>query len=353
MCGRCSPASRTPPAWRRAPRRWCAGGCGSIPTPALASSFSRRTCTRLLSIYPELEVELAIRERPGDLVADGFDLAIRFGEPQLSSLIGRKILETRVLTCAAPSYLERFGTPTHPRDLANHECIQYREPLTHRHYAWVLEGPEGEIEVPTRGRLTVTDAGALLAACLAGHGIAQPLELHARPHLDAGRLVQLLPDWAEERFPLLLYLPTRRLPVRQSACFSRLRPLSGGLAVRGGLTVWQDEPSISSLPSTATSDEAEGRRLGGSLHRPTALLDRASVRGLASPLPWMGYEGSVIQLRCGVPPQVAFAGIVTDWPLRSSRLRSYGVERKPAPATQRPASASPLRKLPPATPVTI
>src|SRR6202789_3563684 len=166
---------------------------------------------RLLSIYPELEVELAIRERPGDLVADGFDLAIRFGEPQASALISRKILETRGLTCAAPSYVARFGTPMHPGELASHECIQYREPLTHRHYAWVLEGPKGEIEVPTRGRLTVTDAGALLAACIAGHGIAQPLELHARPHLDAGRLVQLLPDWAEERFPLFLYLPTRKL----------------------------------------------------------------------------------------------------------------------------------------------
>jgi DNA-binding transcriptional LysR family regulator len=108
---------------------------------------------KLLSIYPDLEVELAIRERPGDLVGDGFDLAIRFGEPQPSSLIGRKILETRVLTCAAPSYLERFGTPTHPRDLASHECIHYREPLTQRHYAWVLEGPKSEIEVSTAGRL--------------------------------------------------------------------------------------------------------------------------------------------------------------------------------------------------------
>jgi DNA-binding transcriptional LysR family regulator len=174
---------------------------------------------KLLSIYPELEVELAIRERPGDLVADGFDLAIRFGEPEPSSLIGRKILETRVLTCAAPSYLARAGTPKHPRDLANHECIQYREPLTHRHYAWVLQGAKGEIEVATRGRLTVTDAGALLAACVAGHGIAQPLELHARPHLDAGRLVQLLPDWANERFPLFLYMPTRKLPSAKTRAF--------------------------------------------------------------------------------------------------------------------------------------
>ena len=71
----------------------------------------------------------------------------------------------------------------------------------------------------TRGRLTVTDAGSLLAACIAGHGIAQPLELHARPHLDAGRLVQLLPDWAEERFPLHLYLPTRRLPSAKVRAF--------------------------------------------------------------------------------------------------------------------------------------
>ena len=134
-------------------------------------------------------------------------------------MVGRKILETRVLTCASPSYLERFGTPAHPRDLADHECIQYREPLTHRHYAWVLEGQEGGFEASTRGRLTVTDAGALLAACLAGHGIAQPLELHARPHLEAGALVQLLPDWAEERFPLFLYLPTRRLPSAKVRAF--------------------------------------------------------------------------------------------------------------------------------------
>jgi DNA-binding transcriptional LysR family regulator len=174
---------------------------------------------RLLSIYPELEVELAIREHPGDLVADGFDLAIRFGEPGLSSLIGRKILETRVLTCAAPAYLERSGTPIHPRDLAGHECIQYRDPLTHHHFPWALEGAKGRIEVTTHGRLTLTDAGSLLAACIAGQGIAQPLELHARPHLDAGRLVQLLPDWAEERFPLFLYLPTRKLPSAKVRAF--------------------------------------------------------------------------------------------------------------------------------------
>ena len=168
---------------------------------------------KLLAIHPRLEIELAIRSRLGDLVADGFDLAIRFGVPEPSSLVGRKILDTRVLTCAAPSYIERCGTPSLPVDLADgaHECIQFRNPVTHQQFGWEFRGHGQTVQVATRGRLIVNDAGALLAACLAGQGVAQPLELHAREHLDAGKLVQLLPDWAEERFPLFAYLPTRRI----------------------------------------------------------------------------------------------------------------------------------------------
>ncbi len=168
---------------------------------------------KLLSIHPRLEIELAIRSRLGDLVADGFDLAIRFGVPESSSLTRRRVLDTRVLTCAAPSYIERCGTPLQPTDLADgaHECIQFRNPVTHQHFAWEFQGHGRIVLIPTSGRLIVNDAGALLAACLAGQGVAQPLELHAREHLNTGRLVQLLPDWAEERFPLFAYLATRRV----------------------------------------------------------------------------------------------------------------------------------------------
>jgi DNA-binding transcriptional LysR family regulator len=176
---------------------------------------------KLLSIYPDLEVEIAVRSSLGDLVADGFDLAVRFGEPESPSLIGHKILETRVLTCAAPVYLARRGTPRHPSDLADgaHECIQFRDPVTHRHYAWELQGSGGTVPIVTVGRLTVNDAGALLAACLAGQGVAQPLELHAQDHIAEGRLVQLLPNWAEERFPLFAFLPSRRLPSAKVRAF--------------------------------------------------------------------------------------------------------------------------------------
>ncbi len=193
---------------------------------------------KLLEIHPRLEIELAIRSRLGDLVADGFDLAIRFGVPEASSLVGRQILDTRVLTCAAPSYVERHGTPLLPADLADgaHECIQFRNPVTHQHFGWAFQGHGQTVQVATSGRLIVNDAGALLAACLAGQGVAQPLELHAREHLDAGRLVQVLPDWAEERFPLFAYLPTRRvLSAKMRALLDFTQALGDGSQGEKGL----------------------------------------------------------------------------------------------------------------------
>jgi DNA-binding transcriptional LysR family regulator len=64
----------------------------------------------------ELSVEISVRDRMGDLVADGFDVAVRFGIPEPSSYRARLLLETRVLTCASAAYIARHGEPLHPRD---------------------------------------------------------------------------------------------------------------------------------------------------------------------------------------------------------------------------------------------
>ncbi|MDZ4192084.1 MAG: LysR substrate-binding domain-containing protein, partial [Pseudomonas sp.] len=85
-----------------------------------------------LDAHPQLELELITRDRLGDMVADGFDLALRFGEPRTSSLVARKLLDTRILTVAAPSYLKRHGRPEQPQDLNGHRCIQFRDPETGR-----------------------------------------------------------------------------------------------------------------------------------------------------------------------------------------------------------------------------
>ena len=86
--------------------------------PFFARVVLARRLGKFLAAYPELSVEIVGRDRLGDLVADGFDAAVRFGEPEPSALVARRLLETRVLTCAAPSYLAAHGRPAHPRDLA-------------------------------------------------------------------------------------------------------------------------------------------------------------------------------------------------------------------------------------------
>ncbi len=162
-----------------------------------------------LAEYPDLVVDLVVRDQLGDLIADGFDVAVRFGEPEPSTLVARKLLDTRVVTCAAPAYLERHGRPSHPREIEQHPCIQFRNPRTGHPYEWIFQRGKRQLTVKARGRLIVNDSATATAACAAGHGIAQKLELELRGVCELG-LVDLFPDWADERFPLYVYYPSRR-----------------------------------------------------------------------------------------------------------------------------------------------
>ena len=164
-----------------------------------------------LEKHPELEVELRTRDDLGDLVGDGFDLALRFGHPQPSSLVARKLLDLRVLTVAAPSYLKRFGRPAHPQELeaGHHHCIQFRDPASGRAFAWEFHQRRRKLVIATPGTLMVNDAGTLQSVCEAGYGIAQMFVLPQDPVLADRRLVTLFPDWSDERFPLYAYHPSR------------------------------------------------------------------------------------------------------------------------------------------------
>jgi DNA-binding transcriptional LysR family regulator len=163
-----------------------------------------------LSRYPALELEIVTRDELGDLVAEGIDVAVRFGVPPSSSLIGRKLLDTRVLTVAAPGYLAKHGRPATPKDLAGHRCIQFRDPVTRRPFEWEFHRKGKVVPVETTGPLLVTDSGIMFAVCIAGAGIAQVLAVSVQDALADGRLVELFPDWAEERFPLYAFYPSRK-----------------------------------------------------------------------------------------------------------------------------------------------
>ena len=178
--------------------------------------FSRVVLTpqleQFLARYPDLELDLVATDMPGDLVAHGFDCAIRFGEPTASGLIARKLLDTRILTVAAPSYLERHGRPKQPNDLASHRCIHYRDPQSRQLFAWEFWRGDEVVPVQVSGALTVSDVGTLLAACTAGVGVAQVMGLGSQHLLDSGALVELFPDWSNEVFPLYASYHSRHQP---------------------------------------------------------------------------------------------------------------------------------------------
>lgn len=169
--------------------------------------------------YPDLEIELLTRDAIGDLVADGIDVAVRFGALPAPSLIARQLLQTRILTVAAPAYLERHGRPQAPADLARHACIQFRDPLTGRPFEWEFRRGRQIVPVETRGQLTVTDVGVMLGACLAGAGVAQVMALGVEDLLEHGRLIELFPDWPDETFPLHAFHPSRHHPPAKVRAF--------------------------------------------------------------------------------------------------------------------------------------
>jgi len=172
-----------------------------------------------MDAHPELSLELLIRDTLGDMISDGIDVAVRFGEPEPSSLIARRLIETRILACAAPAYLARHGTPRHPRDLTRHQCLLYRDPATGRPFPWEFHRRGKVVKVPVGGRLTFSELATKLMACANGLGIAQTIEFGIEPLLARGELVQVLSDWAEERFPLYAYYPSRHLPPAKVRAF--------------------------------------------------------------------------------------------------------------------------------------
>jgi DNA-binding transcriptional LysR family regulator len=187
--------------------------------PYFASVLLASHLGRFLDLYPEISLELITRSELGDLVSEGFDLAIRFAELPSSSLVARRLLETRVVTVAAPSYLAKHGRPAKPADVSSHICLQFRNPVTGRPFEWEFHCGRKVLPIKTTGRLLLTDAQTLVAACVAGAGIAQLLAIAIQDHIDRGDLIELFPDWPDERFPLYALYPSRHLPPAKLRAF--------------------------------------------------------------------------------------------------------------------------------------
>ena len=174
--------------------------------------FGRRHVTPQLSRfalqYPEVDVQLHLTDRPVNLVEQGFDLAIRFGEQPDARITARKLADNRRFLCAAPSYIEAHGTPAAPRDLHNHSCIVLRE-SDEIFGNWHFRSGARQETVKVRGQLSANDGEAALAWALDGHGIVLRSEWDVAPFLRSGRLRLLLTDWTAPPADIYMLFPTK------------------------------------------------------------------------------------------------------------------------------------------------
>jgi DNA-binding transcriptional LysR family regulator len=168
--------------------------------------------------YPELSIEFVTSEQVGDLVSEGIDLAIRFGQPRFTTLVSRKLIEAPILTVASPTYLARQGRPARPSDLVRHRCLQFMDPHTGRPFDWEFVRGDEVVAVATSGPLTFSDPKTMLDECIAGSGVAQVIGWGVVELLAGGQLVDLFPEWHGEHFPLFAYHPSRKyLPAKVRA----------------------------------------------------------------------------------------------------------------------------------------
>ena len=173
---------------------------------------------RFLERYPEISVDLVLTDSVIDLMQERADVAVRAGPLGESRLVARKLGQCRMTVVAAPSYLKKHGRPSNPSELAVHRCIQFRDPLSGRPFPWEFHRRRKIVPVRTRGTLLVNDSATMIAACLAGAGVAQVLALRIHDLIESGQLIELFPDWPGETFPLYAFYPSRRhLPAKVRA----------------------------------------------------------------------------------------------------------------------------------------
>lgn len=140
--------------------------------------------------YPDLTVDFRFSDSIIDMVEGGFDVAIRVAELKDSTLVARKLAPDRRIVVASPEYLEKFGTPKHPQDLANHECI-----ILMGMDNWVFKTSDSALSVRTSGRFRTDNGDAMRDATIDGLGISINSIWSVYQQLQRGELVEILPDY--------------------------------------------------------------------------------------------------------------------------------------------------------------
>lgn len=173
-----------------------------------------------LDRHPQLDIELRVTDRAVNLIEESVDCVLRVGPLSNSGLIARKIGDLPLINVASPAYLALHGMPGAPEDLGAHLAVNYASPSTGRveDWEWV---EDGEVRMmPVSGRVTVNSAEVYIACCLAGLGLIQIPAYDVKRHLDAGELIEVMPDYRAAPMPMTLLYPHRQHLSRRLQVFA-------------------------------------------------------------------------------------------------------------------------------------
>jgi len=192
-----------------------------------------------LGEHPAIDLDLDLNDRNVNLVEEGFDMAVRIGELQDSTLVARRIGTVRSVTCASPAYLDRHGEPSHPDELHQHIGLQYSN-VSYRQQ-WRYETPDGKpVLAQPQIRIRANNGEALAAAAIAGTGITRAPTFILGRHLKEGSLVSILNDYVHPASGIYAVYPPGRLLPRRVQVFTDL------LAARfGEQPYWDDGLKLS------------------------------------------------------------------------------------------------------------
>ncbi|WP_107759710.1 LysR family transcriptional regulator [Dickeya sp. Secpp 1600] len=164
---------------------------------------------RFLKKWPELRADIVFTDRYVDLIEEGFDIAIRIGEPKDDSrILTRTIATQHMVTCASPEYLARRGVPVTPEELSKHDTVFFRSAEKRRNWRYIT--PSGEFIYDGPSRMDIDSSEAMLSSAIAGFGIIQLPDYLAFQALENGELVAILTEFKIEPEPVRIIYPCKR-----------------------------------------------------------------------------------------------------------------------------------------------
>ncbi|HEV7370321.1 LysR family transcriptional regulator [Arenibaculum sp.] len=189
---------------------------------SLPAAFTQRWIApwlpEFIDTYPALQLDLVHADRFVDLVAEGFDAAVRIGELADSSLVARRLATFDTVLCASPAYLAGRGVPARPEDLGRHACLLL--PKARFWPNWRLRAGDERVTLRVSGPITSDEGEGLLAACLGGAGILPAAEWMIGKELADGRLVRVLAQWSfDYEGAIQVVLPPGRLVPAKTRVF--------------------------------------------------------------------------------------------------------------------------------------